>query len=117
MALVKVRRAAQITLPAEIRKQLEMAEGDYLEAEIVDGGVLLKPRTKMDRKKAWAGIRRIINEPKWRQPPSMTPEEEEQMIFEEVEALRHRHDWGGARQFSPGQRVPHTSRDIRGNST
>jgi AbrB family looped-hinge helix DNA binding protein len=92
MALIKVRRAAQITLPAAIRKRLEIAEGDYLEAEVVGGGVLLKPMTNTDRKKAWAGIRGVIDEPKWREPPSMTPEEEEQMIFEEVEALRHRHD-------------------------
>jgi AbrB family looped-hinge helix DNA binding protein len=92
MALVKVRRAAQITLPAEIRKQLEIAEGDYLEAEVVGRGVLLKPLTKMDRKRAWAGISRIINEPKWREPPQLTPEEEEQMIFEEVETVRHEHD-------------------------
>jgi AbrB family looped-hinge helix DNA binding protein len=92
MALIKVGRAAQITLPAEIRRQLEIVEGDYLKIEVVDGGVLLKPITKAERKKAWAEIRRIIDEPKWRKPPSMSPEEEEQMIFEEVEALRHRHD-------------------------
>lgn len=92
MALVKVRRAAQITLPAEIRKQLEIAEGDYLEAKVVDGGVLLKPVSESERKKGWAEIRRIIDTPKWRKPPSMSPEEEERMIFEEVEALRHKHD-------------------------
>jgi AbrB family looped-hinge helix DNA binding protein len=92
MALVKVRRAAQITLPAAVCRQLEIAEGDYLEVEVVDGGVLLKPITEAERKKAWTEIRRIIDTPKWRRPPPMSPEEEEQMIFEEVEALRHKHD-------------------------
>jgi AbrB family looped-hinge helix DNA binding protein len=92
MAWVRVGRAAQITLPAEIRKQLEIAEGDYLEIEVVDGGVLLKPTSEAERKKAWDEIRRIIDTPKWRKPPSMSPEEEEEMIFEEVEALRHKHD-------------------------
>lgn len=41
--LLKVKRWAQITLPAEIRRELNLSEGDYLEAEKVEGGVLLKP--------------------------------------------------------------------------
>jgi AbrB family looped-hinge helix DNA binding protein len=49
MALVKVRRSAQITLPAEIRRKLEIAEGDYLDAEVVPGGVLLKPLAGAER--------------------------------------------------------------------
>jgi bifunctional DNA-binding transcriptional regulator/antitoxin component of YhaV-PrlF toxin-antitoxin module len=87
MAPVQVCRAAQTILPAAIRKQLEFAEGDYLEPEVIDDGVLLKSITGTERKNAWAEIRRIIDEPKWRKPPPMSPEEEEQMIFEEVEAL------------------------------
>jgi AbrB family looped-hinge helix DNA binding protein len=55
--LVKVRRAAQITLPAAIRKQLEIAEGDYLEAEVVGGNVILKPLSADERTKAWQQIR------------------------------------------------------------
>ena len=40
MTLVKLRKSAQLTLPTEIREALKLAEGDYLEAEIVPGGVL-----------------------------------------------------------------------------
>ena len=43
MHRVKVRRAAQITLPEEARRKLGVTEGDYLEAEVVENGVLLKP--------------------------------------------------------------------------
>jgi AbrB family looped-hinge helix DNA binding protein len=43
MALVKVRRAAQITLPREIRDAAHLAEGDYLEAELTHEGILLRP--------------------------------------------------------------------------
>ena len=43
MALIKVRRAAQITLPREIREAAHLAEGDYLEAEITSAGILLRP--------------------------------------------------------------------------
>ena len=42
-ALVKVRRAAQITLPREIRQAAHLKEGDYLEAEVTDSGILLRP--------------------------------------------------------------------------
>jgi AbrB family looped-hinge helix DNA binding protein len=44
MTLVKVRRSAQITLPRDIREAARLGEGDYLEAEVTEGGtILLKP--------------------------------------------------------------------------
>jgi AbrB family looped-hinge helix DNA binding protein len=44
MALVRLRRAAQITLPQDIREAAHLREGDYLEAEVTEGGtILLKP--------------------------------------------------------------------------
>jgi AbrB family looped-hinge helix DNA binding protein len=89
MAVVKVGRAGTITLPVAIRKQLAIAAGDDLEAKVVEGCVLLKPVTETERKQAWSEIRRIIYQPKWREPPSMSPEDEERTIFEEVERLRH----------------------------
>ena len=44
MALVRLRRAAQITLPQGIREAAHLKEGDYLEAEVTESGtILLKP--------------------------------------------------------------------------
>ena len=44
MTLVKVRRAAQIALPHDIREAARLEEGDYLEAEVTESGtILLKP--------------------------------------------------------------------------
>ena len=43
MALVKLRRAAQITLPREIREAVRLSEGDYLEASVTEDGILLTP--------------------------------------------------------------------------
>ena len=43
MTLVKLRRAAQITLPLEIRRAARIKEGDYLEAEVTEAGILLRP--------------------------------------------------------------------------
>jgi AbrB family looped-hinge helix DNA binding protein len=91
MALVKVRRAAQITLPATIRRQLEIAEGDYLEAEVVGGKVVLKPVSPAEREIAWQRIREAQRSVRHMGPhlrPS--PDEEERPIFEEVEAPRHK---------------------------
>ncbi len=49
MTLVRLRRAAQITLPLEIRQAARLKEGDYLEAEVTKAGILLRPVT-VDRR-------------------------------------------------------------------
>jgi AbrB family looped-hinge helix DNA binding protein len=41
--LVRLKRAAQITLPPELRQQFGLAEGDYLEVTSTKDGILLKP--------------------------------------------------------------------------
>ena len=43
MSLVKVRKHSQITIPNEIRRKLKIAEGDYLEIEVHDNELVLKP--------------------------------------------------------------------------
>jgi AbrB family looped-hinge helix DNA binding protein len=42
MALPKLRRFFQLALPAELRKPFHLAEGDDLEAEAIEEGILLK---------------------------------------------------------------------------
>jgi AbrB family looped-hinge helix DNA binding protein len=88
MALVRLLRGGQVTLPAEVRQKLKLAQGDYLEAEVVETGVLLKPVSVVERERAWDELMDIINEPKRREPPTMSPEEEEEWITAEVEAAR-----------------------------
>lgn len=43
MALVKVKRYCQITLPSLVRKRFNIDEGDYLELEEKDGAMVLRP--------------------------------------------------------------------------
>jgi AbrB family looped-hinge helix DNA binding protein len=50
MQLVRIKRAAQITLPPELRKQFRLAEGDYLEITATKSGILLKPVSVVARK-------------------------------------------------------------------
>ena len=60
MTVLKLRKSAQLTLPAEIRDALKVAEGDYLEAELVEGGVMLRPVSIVRREAAWQRIRDAI---------------------------------------------------------
>jgi AbrB family looped-hinge helix DNA binding protein len=60
MTVLKLRKSAQLTLPAEIREALDVGEGDYLEAELVEGGVMLRPVSIVRREAAWQRIRRAM---------------------------------------------------------
>jgi AbrB family looped-hinge helix DNA binding protein len=52
MALVRMLRGGQVTLPAEARKALNLGEGDYLDLEVTDGGLTLRPVAIVDRAQA-----------------------------------------------------------------
>ncbi|HHW48781.1 MAG TPA: AbrB/MazE/SpoVT family DNA-binding domain-containing protein [Clostridiaceae bacterium] len=43
---VKITSKGQITLPKEIREQLMLKFGDYLQAQVKDGVIVLKPKPK-----------------------------------------------------------------------
>ena len=88
MARVRLLRDGRITLPAALRQKLKLAEGDYLDAELVEDGLLLTPLSAREREQAWDELMRIIDEPKRREPSDMTPEEEEEWIADEIEAAR-----------------------------
>ena len=83
MTLVKLLRGGQMTLPAETRKVLRLREGDYLEAEIVDGTLTLRPVAVVDRQQAWRRVTATVDKDKWTAPgPRPDAEEEERWIFD-----------------------------------
>ncbi len=43
MELVKVKRNYQITIPQNLRRMMRLVEGDYVEMEIKDDALLIKP--------------------------------------------------------------------------
>ena len=51
--LLKIRKNAQITLPARIRKAVHLEDGDLLDCEIDDGKVVLTPKKIIDKRDAW----------------------------------------------------------------
>jgi AbrB family looped-hinge helix DNA binding protein len=89
MTLVKVRRSAWITLPAALRRIFGLQEGDVLEAEAVEGGILLKPDAahgRADTRRrllgAAAGLRDLAP------TPDLSAPEEKEEIAEAVKAFR-----------------------------
>lgn len=53
MARTTLRARGQITLPDEIRSAANLEEGDLLEAEVTDEGILLRPQRVIDADQAW----------------------------------------------------------------
>jgi AbrB family looped-hinge helix DNA binding protein len=81
MALVRLKRAAQITLPVELRKRFNLKEGDYLEAEAVEDGILLKPVSVVERQKAWEQVREVLDRVHAKLPRSdKSPQAQEEEI-------------------------------------
>jgi AbrB family looped-hinge helix DNA binding protein len=81
MTLLKVRERAEITLPREIRDALDVREGDYLEAEVVEGGVLLR---LLDKETARARLRETLTGSRYIGPG---PEPSDEEVMEEAVRL------------------------------
>ena len=60
MPLVTVKPKFQITIPAKLRKGLDLHEGDLLEAIVVGDGILFRPKEVVDRNAAAARIASIL---------------------------------------------------------
>ena len=53
MARTTLRAKGQLTLPEEIRSAAHLEEGDLLDAEITQDGILLRPQKIIDSTQAW----------------------------------------------------------------
>ena len=49
MPLVTVKPRFQVTIPAKLRKGIDLREGDIMEATVVGDGILLRPKQVVDR--------------------------------------------------------------------
>ena len=52
MPLVTVKPKFQVTIPAGLRKDIDLREGDLMEATLVGDGILLTPKAVVDRSAA-----------------------------------------------------------------
>lgn len=106
MPLVKVRRFAQVTIPAELREQFNLAEGDYLEAEAIKEGILLKPVAVVDRAKARQQLKELLDRVHARMPRrKKSAKAEEEEIARMVKDFRKQHASDGLRFCHPGERL------------
>jgi len=53
MARMTLRAKGQLTLPEEIRAAAHLEEGDLLDAELTDDGIILRPQKVVDATQAW----------------------------------------------------------------
>ena len=49
MPWVTVKPKFQVTIPAKLRRGIDLREGDIMEATVVDDGILLRPMSVVDR--------------------------------------------------------------------
>ena len=84
MPMSKVTRHGQITLPALVRKRLEIEEGDLVEIEVNDETAALMPKKLVDKNQAYFWTK------KWQQHESEADEDIEAgrvKSFDSVEQL------------------------------
>lgn len=62
--LSRIQRHFQITIPAAIRKRLNLKEGDLVDFELSKEGILIKPQETIDRSQAWFWSKRWQEEEK-----------------------------------------------------
>ena len=60
MPYVRVLRGGQITMPKQLRKVLEIKEGDILEVEMEDHKLVLKRKALVDKDLAWARLNDVM---------------------------------------------------------
>lgn len=83
-ALIKVTRNGQITIPAEIRRELGIREGDYMEVTLKEGVIVISPAQVVDKSQAYFWSER------WQQEEREAEEDIEAgrvRVFEDVDSL------------------------------
>jgi bifunctional DNA-binding transcriptional regulator/antitoxin component of YhaV-PrlF toxin-antitoxin module len=86
-------RDNSLTLPDELREAYHIGRDDHVEAELVEGGILLRPSPEARRRAALARIRQA--QASVRMAPeleAMSPEEREREIAAMVEEVRRGSD-------------------------
>src|SRR5229473_334773 len=98
MALVRMLRGGQVTLPAVARKALKLSEGDYLDLEVQGSTLTLRPVTVVDRAAADRQLDKILSRVEYIGPgPEPSEDEVMDMVVSEIRAVRDKHAKSGSR--------------------
>ena len=94
MPLVTVKPKFQVTIPAKLRKGLDLHEGDLMEATIVGDGILLRPKDVVDRNAAPDRIASVLARVELSSEDAGRSENEimEDVLADIAEARRERRD-------------------------
>ncbi len=96
MPLVTVKPKFQVTIPAKLRKGLDLQEGDLMEATIVGDGILFRPKEVVDRNAAAERVASILARIEASPEDAGRSEDEimEDILADIAEARRERRDQG-----------------------
>lgn len=53
MTVIQVHKQGQVALPEDVRTRLGLQEGDFLEIEVQDGTIVLRPQAQIDTDQAY----------------------------------------------------------------
>jgi AbrB family looped-hinge helix DNA binding protein len=84
MPLVKVIRNGQITIPKEIRRSMSIQDGDFLEIERLNSGLLIKPKVVVDRDEAAREFFKQVSQMR-KNTRKFNPEEVDEILAEAVQ--------------------------------
>lgn len=89
MSLITIKEDFQVTIPEDIRRELNLKVGDVLEAEVKGDKIVLKPRSTINRSKA---IERIFSllEKNWERNKDVPEEEVLRDVQEAIKEVRER---------------------------
>ena len=93
MPLVTVKPKFQVTIPAKLRRGLDLHEGDLMEATVVGDGILLRPKAVVDHNTPADRIASILTgtEPSPEDADRSEDEIMEDAIADIAQARRERH--------------------------
>ncbi len=89
MPIVKLLRGGQLTLPADVRKQAQLSEGDLIEVSLSNGTITLKPVIALSPDEARARIEKLLTKAQKAASSSGKSEEDiAKLIDEEIASVR-----------------------------
>ena len=99
MAVVRIEERYQVTIPVDIRRELNLEVGDLLEIEAKDGVITLKPITAAgsERERAWKRLESVLDRVHLKMKDiSISEEEVEKDVLEAIRAVRGLKGEGGS---------------------
>lgn len=89
MPIIKLLRGGQLTLPAEVRKEAQLTDGDLLEVSCAKGTIMIKPIVAMSSDEARKRIGALLTKSQRAAAASgMSEEAITKLVEEEIAAVR-----------------------------